>query len=136
MAQKKNNESRREVQALYPHVIFLAASHVDVIKFARDRCGARVHPTIPSPAPHHPTVRLPSAFREKLYFLYRGKFGIPGREYQRMLAARVLKLVSLRRKARADRRLAIVLFNFPPNAGAVGTAAWRMLVEVVPHTNA
>ncbi len=40
------------------------------------------------------------------------------------LAARVAALVSLRRKARAERRLAIVLFNFPPNAGAIGTAAY------------
>ncbi len=40
------------------------------------------------------------------------------------LAERVEKLVRLRRAARADRRLAIVLFNFPPNAGATGTAAY------------
>ncbi len=33
-------------------------------------------------------------------------------------------LVALRRKARAERRIAIVLFNFPPNAGAIGTAAY------------
>jgi magnesium chelatase subunit H len=39
------------------------------------------------------------------------------------LAAKTARLVSLRRKARADRTLAIVLFNFPPNAGATGTAA-------------
>jgi magnesium chelatase subunit H len=40
------------------------------------------------------------------------------------LAARVMKLVELRRTARADRRLAVVLFNFPPNSGAVGSAAY------------
>ncbi len=40
------------------------------------------------------------------------------------LADRVLKMVSLRRTARADRKLAVVLFNFPPNAGAVGSAAY------------
>jgi magnesium chelatase subunit H len=40
------------------------------------------------------------------------------------LADRVLKLVALRRTARADRKLAVVLFNFPPNAGAVGSAAY------------
>ena len=39
-----------------------------------------------------------------------------------MLAARVSKLVVLRRRARAEKKLAIVLFNFPPNAGATGTA--------------
>jgi magnesium chelatase subunit H len=41
-----------------------------------------------------------------------------------MLAARVLALVSLRRTARANRKIAVVLFNFPPNAGAIGTAAY------------
>jgi magnesium chelatase subunit H len=41
-----------------------------------------------------------------------------------MLAARVARLVALRRTARAERRVAIVLFNFPPNAGATGTAAY------------
>ncbi|WP_026299684.1 magnesium chelatase subunit H [Elioraea tepidiphila] len=40
------------------------------------------------------------------------------------LAARVAKLVSLRRTARAERKVALVLFNFPPNAGATGTAAY------------
>ncbi|MGF1553822.1 MAG: magnesium chelatase subunit H [Paracoccaceae bacterium] len=47
------------------------------------------------------------------------------------LAARTARLVRLRRKARAERRVAVVLFNFPPNAGASGTAAylsvWRSL---------
>ena len=41
-----------------------------------------------------------------------------------MLSARVAKLVALRRSAHAERRVAIVLFNFPPNAGATGTAAY------------
>jgi len=41
-----------------------------------------------------------------------------------MLAARVAKLVALRRMKRAERRLAVVLFNFPPNAGGTGTAAY------------
>jgi len=41
-----------------------------------------------------------------------------------LLAARVEKLVALRRSERAERKVAIVLFNFPPNAGATGTAAY------------
>ncbi|WP_075217393.1 magnesium chelatase subunit H [Mongoliimonas terrestris] len=41
-----------------------------------------------------------------------------------MLAARLDRLVALRRVRVADRRVAIVLFNFPPNAGATGTAAY------------
>jgi magnesium chelatase subunit H len=39
------------------------------------------------------------------------------------LAQRVDKMIALRRSARADRKIAAVLFNFPPNAGAAGTAA-------------
>jgi magnesium chelatase subunit H len=45
-------------------------------------------------------------------------------ERAHMLAARVAKLVSLRRTARAERKIAIVIFNFPPNAGATGSAAF------------
>ncbi|MDP4025420.1 magnesium chelatase subunit H [Methylobacterium sp. NEAU 140] len=40
------------------------------------------------------------------------------------LAERVARLVALRRREKAERRLAVVLFNFPPNAGATGTAAF------------
>jgi magnesium chelatase subunit H len=40
-----------------------------------------------------------------------------------LLAGRIEKLVSLRRKKAQNRKVAIVLFNFPPNAGATGTAA-------------
>lgn len=40
-----------------------------------------------------------------------------------MLAARVARLVALKRSERAERRVAAVLFNFPPNAGNTGTAA-------------
>ena len=39
------------------------------------------------------------------------------------LASRVEKLVDLRKKTRAERKVGIVLFNFPPNAGGTGTAA-------------
>ncbi|MDY7097134.1 MAG: magnesium chelatase subunit H [Pseudomonadota bacterium] len=45
------------------------------------------------------------------------------------LAARVTKMISLRRAERAERKLAIVLFNFPPNAGATGTAAFLAVHE-------
>jgi len=50
------------------------------------------------------------------------------------LADKAAKLVRLRRTARADRRLAIVLFNFPPNAGATGTAAYLAVWESVYRT--
>ncbi|MGY2047829.1 magnesium chelatase subunit H [Methylobacterium sp. JK268] len=40
------------------------------------------------------------------------------------LAERVARLAALRRRPKHERRLAVVLFNFPPNAGATGTAAF------------
>ena len=45
------------------------------------------------------------------------------------LAARIEKLAMLRRSERADRKVAIVLFNFPPNAGNTGTAAFLSVFE-------
>ncbi len=47
----------------------------------------------------------------------------PQPERVQMLAARVARLVELRKRPHAQRKLAIVLFNFPPNAGNTGTAA-------------
>ncbi|MFN3892376.1 MAG: magnesium chelatase subunit H [Beijerinckiaceae bacterium] len=51
-----------------------------------------------------------------------------------MLAARVRRLVDLRRKPLEDSKIAIVIFNFPPNAGAVGTAAFLSVFESVFNT--
>ncbi|HEY0425298.1 MAG TPA: magnesium chelatase subunit H, partial [Rhodopila sp.] len=51
-----------------------------------------------------------------------------------MLAARVARLVRLRRKARADRKIAVVLFNFPPNAGTVGSAAYLSVFASLLNT--
>ncbi|MDJ0643643.1 MAG: magnesium chelatase subunit H [Erythrobacter sp.] len=45
------------------------------------------------------------------------------------LAARVAKLIALRREERASRKVAVVLFNFPPNSGATGTAAFLSVYE-------
>ena len=50
------------------------------------------------------------------------------------LAAKVAKLITLRRRERAERTLALVLFNFPPNAGAIGTAAHLAVFESVHAT--
>jgi magnesium chelatase subunit H len=55
-------------------------------------------------------------------------------ERAEMLASRVARLVALRRSARAERRLGIVLFNFPPNAGAAGTAAFLGVWESLHAT--
>jgi magnesium chelatase subunit H len=51
-----------------------------------------------------------------------------------MLAARVAAMVALRRKQRGDRKIAVVLFNFPPNAGAIGTAAYLAVFESLLNT--
>lgn len=50
------------------------------------------------------------------------------------LAKRVGKIVALRRKARASRKLALVIFNFPPNAGSTGTAAYLSVFESLFNT--
>eukprot|EP01041_Mallomonas_annulata_P040737 gene40737-64687_t len=51
-----------------------------------------------------------------------------------MLAARVAKLVALKRSQRQERKVAIVLFNFPPNAGNIGSAAYLSVFESLWHT--
>jgi magnesium chelatase subunit H len=55
-------------------------------------------------------------------------------ERAKMLAARVAKLVALKRSQRAERRVALVLFNFPPNAGNTGTAAHLSVFESLFNT--
>jgi magnesium chelatase subunit H len=51
-----------------------------------------------------------------------------------MLAARVAKLVALRRSERSARKVAVVIFNFPPNAGNIGSAAYLSVFESMFHT--
>ena len=55
-------------------------------------------------------------------------------ERANMLAARVSKMVALRRSERAQRKLALVVFNFPPNAGNIGSAAYLSVFESIFHT--
>lgn len=50
------------------------------------------------------------------------------------LAAKVARLVALRRSKRAERKLAVAIFNFPPNAGATGTAAHLAVWESLHAT--
>ena len=50
------------------------------------------------------------------------------------LAARIGRLVRLRRAERADRKIGIVLFNFPPNGGSVGTAAYLSVFRSLFNT--
>lgn len=51
-----------------------------------------------------------------------------------MLASRTARLVAIRRAPRRDRKVAIVLFNFPPNAGNTGTAAFLSVFESLHRT--
>ncbi|MDX2276563.1 MAG: magnesium chelatase subunit H [Hyphomonadaceae bacterium] len=51
-----------------------------------------------------------------------------------MLAGRVARLVALRRGQRRQRKLGIVLFNFPPNSGAVGSAAYLSVFASLHNT--
>jgi magnesium chelatase subunit H len=51
-----------------------------------------------------------------------------------MLAARISRLVAMRRASRAERKVGIVLFNFPPNAGNTGTAAYLSVFESLYRT--
>ncbi|MBM3376074.1 MAG: DUF3479 domain-containing protein, partial [Betaproteobacteria bacterium] len=55
-------------------------------------------------------------------------------ERAEQLAARVAGLVEMRRKRTQDRKLAVVIFNFPPNGGSVGTAAFLSVFESVHNT--
>jgi magnesium chelatase subunit H len=51
-----------------------------------------------------------------------------------VLATRVARLIDLRRSERAQRKVAAVLFNFPPNAGNTGTAAFLGVFESLYNT--
>ena len=57
-----------------------------------------------------------------------------------MLANRVERIVANRQKAKADRKVAIMLYNFPPGSGGVGSAAllsvYRSLYNVLERLKA
>lgn len=50
------------------------------------------------------------------------------------LSEKTLRLATLRRKENADKKVGVVLFGFPPNAGAVGTAAYLSVFESLFNT--
>jgi magnesium chelatase subunit H len=50
------------------------------------------------------------------------------------LVEKTRRLALLRRKQNSEKKVAIVLFGFPPNAGAVGTAAYLSVFESLYHT--
>ena len=75
--------------------------------------------------------------------VFAGRHGIDGNTNREMapaterveaLANRLLRQVQLRLSAPKDRKLAIVLFGFPPNAGAAGTAAYLDVFRSLHNT--
>ncbi len=58
----------------------------------------------------------------------------PHMERIEVLAERVQRLVRLRQTPRAQRKVAVVLFNFPPNAGNTGTAAYLSVFASLYNT--
>ena len=56
--------------------------------------------------------------------------------YERIanLVEKTKRLALLRRKANAAKKVGVVLFGFPPNAGAVGTAAYLSVFESLFNT--
>ena len=58
----------------------------------------------------------------------------PCHERIEQLSERAARLARLRRSKLAQRRVAIVLYGFPPNAGAVGTAAYLSVFESLHNT--
>ena len=51
-----------------------------------------------------------------------------------MLADRIARLVDLRHTKMQERRVGVVLFNFPPNAGNTGTAAYLSVFQSLYNT--
>jgi magnesium chelatase subunit H len=58
----------------------------------------------------------------------------PAPERVEALADKTARLVRLRRARIADRKVAVVLYGFPPNAGSVGTAAYLSVFESLHNT--
>jgi magnesium chelatase subunit H len=59
---------------------------------------------------------------------------VPHIERVNRLSERIERLIALRRTPKAERKTAVVLFNFPPNAGATGTAAFLSVFESLHNT--
>jgi magnesium chelatase subunit H len=59
---------------------------------------------------------------------------VPIAERVETMANRVSRLVALRRSSRATRKVAIILFNFPPNAGNTGSAAYLAVFPSLQRT--
>ena len=58
----------------------------------------------------------------------------PSIERVKSLSSKVQKYVNLRNKNLKDKKLSIVLYGFPPNAGAIGTAAYLDVFQSLFNT--
>ncbi len=58
----------------------------------------------------------------------------PCHERIESLAEKTLRMAHLRKTLNADKKVGIVLFGFPPNAGAAGTAAYLSVFESLHNT--
>lgn len=58
----------------------------------------------------------------------------PCHERVNVLAEKTLRLAKLHQLRNADKKIGIVLFGFPPNAGAAGTAAYLSVFESLHNT--
>ena len=58
----------------------------------------------------------------------------PCHEHVAVLAEKTLRLANLRKMGNAGKKVGIVLFGFPPNAGAAGTAAYLSVFESLHNT--
>ena len=58
----------------------------------------------------------------------------PCHERVGVLAEKTLRLANLRKMGNAEKKVGIVLFGFPPNAGAAGTAAYLSVFESLHNT--
>ena len=58
----------------------------------------------------------------------------PCAERIEVLSEKTHRLATLRRKQNAEKKVGVVLFGFPPNAGAVGTAAYLSVFESLHNT--
>ena len=123
MAESRPGEARAALEALdvgYIDAIPLAFQRVE--EWRRDDTGL-------SPIQIAMNVAVPELDSAAEPLVYGGptegsdRF-VPLHDQIEVLADRVAKRVTLHRKTNAEKRIAITLFNFPPNLGNVGTAAY------------
>lgn len=123
MAQSRPEEARVALEALdVPFLQAIPLVFQRVEEWRRDERGL---------SPMHIAMNVALAELEGATepLVYGGPSGdsgvaVPVPEQIERLAERVARRVALRRKANAEKRIALVLFNYPPNMGSIGTAAY------------